>query len=125
MTAVSIVGGPCLTPSGLEALTLTFEDDTITALGLQDDPSVIWDQAAANLAAFTGCDRHKALAAATSTPAGIIGEARRGRLDPGSIADLVLLDDDYRVRATICEGRVAYVDDAAQHRLPASLAKAP
>ena len=32
MTAVSIVGGRCLTPSGLEALTLTFEGDTITTL---------------------------------------------------------------------------------------------
>ena len=32
MTAVSIVGGQCLTTSGLEALILTFEGDTITRL---------------------------------------------------------------------------------------------
>ena len=81
------------------------------------------NQAAANLAEFTGCDRHDALAAASAIPAGIIGETRRGRLDPGSIADLVLLDDDYRVHATICAGRVAYVDNAARHRLPGSLLK--
>ena len=84
---------------------------------------VSMNQAAANLAEFTGCDQHQALTAATYTPAGIIGETRRGRLDPGSIADLVLLDDDYRVHVTICGGRVAYVDDAARHRLPGSLLK--
>ena len=94
-----------------------------TADGVLAGSALGMNQAAANLSEFTGCDRHEALAAATSTPAGIIGETRRGRLDPGSIADLVLLDDDYRVHATICGGRVAYVDDAAGHRLPRSLVK--
>ena len=94
-----------------------------TADGVLAGSVLSMNQAAANLAEFTGCDRHEALAAATSTPAGIIGETRRGRLDPGSIADLVLLDDDYRVHATICGGRVSYVDDAARHRLPGSLVK--
>ena len=91
--------------------------------GVLAGSAVTMNQAAANLAKFTGCDRHEALAAATANPARIIGEARRGRLDPGSIADVVLLDDDYRVHATICGGRVCYVDDAAQHRLPGSLVK--
>ncbi len=94
-----------------------------TADGVLAGSVLSMNQAAANLEEFTGCDRHEALAAATSTPAGIIGETRRGRLDPGSLADLVLLDDDYRVHATICGGRVSYVDDAAQHRLPRSLVK--
>ena len=94
-----------------------------TADGVLAGSVLSMNQAAANLAEFTGCDRHEALAAATSTPAGIIGETRRGHLDPGSIADLVLLDDDYRVQATICGGRVSYVDDAAQHRLPGRLVK--
>ncbi len=94
-----------------------------TAEGVLAGSVLSMKQAAANLAEFTGCDRHEALAAATSTPAGIIGETRRGRLDPGAIADLVLLDDDFRVHATICGGRVSYVDDAAQHRLPGSLVK--
>ena len=96
-----------------------------TADGVLAGSAVTLNQAAANLAEFTGCDRHVALAAATSMPAGIIGETRRGRLDPGSIADLVLLDDDYRVHATICGGRVAYVDDAARRRLPGSLLMLP
>ena len=94
-----------------------------TADGVLAGSALSMNQAAANLAEFTGCGRHEALAAATSIPARIIGDTRRGRLDPGSIADVVLLDDDYRVHATICGGRVCYVDDAAQHRLPGSLVK--
>ena len=92
-----------------------------TADGVLAGSAATLSQAVANLARFTGCDRHEALAATTSIPAGIIGETRRGRLEPGSIADLVLFDDDYRVQATICGGRVAYVDDAARHRFPESL----
>ena len=95
-----------------------------TADGVLAGSAVTMNRAAANLAAFTGCGRHEALAAATSVPAGIIGETRRGRLTPGAIADLVLLDDDYRVHVTVCGGRVAHVDAAARHRLPESLVKA-
>ena len=94
-----------------------------TADGVLAGSAVTMNQAAANLAEFTGCGRHEALAAATAVPAGIIGETRRGRLAPGAAADLVLLDDDYRVHATICAGRVAHVDGAARHRLPESLVK--
>jgi len=94
-----------------------------TADGVLAGSALGMNQAAANLVEFTGCDRHEALAAATSTPADIIGDTRRGRLDPGSVADVVLLDDEYRVQATICGGRVAYVDGAAEHRFPESLVK--
>ena len=94
-----------------------------TADGVLAGSAVTMNRAAANLAEFTGCERHEALAAATAIPAGIIGETRRGRLAPGAVADLVLLDDDYRVHATICGGRVAHVDGAARHRLPESLMK--
>ena len=93
--------------------------------GVLAGSAVTMNQAAANLAEFTGCDQRDALAAATANPARIIGETRRGRLDPGSIADVALLDDDYRVHATICSGRVCFVDDAARHRLPGSLVKDP
>ena len=95
-----------------------------TADGVLAGSAVSMNRAAANLAEFTGCERHEALAAATAVPAGIIGETRRGRLAPGAVADLVLLDDDYRVHATICGGRVAYVGDEARNRLPDSLARA-
>ena len=94
-----------------------------TADGVLAGSALSMNQAAANLAEFTGCDRHEALAAATSIPAGIIGETRRGHLAPGSIADLVLLDDDYQVQATFCGGLLAHLDGAAEHRLPDSLVK--
>ena len=95
-----------------------------TADGVLAGGAVTMNRAAANLAAFTGCERHEALAAATSVPASIIGETGRGRLAPGAVADLVLLDDEYQVHATVCAGRVAHVDTAARRRLPESLAKA-
>ena len=94
-----------------------------TADGMLAGSLLTMNRAAANLADFTGCGRRQALAAATCTPARIIGDGRRGCLDPGSIADLVLLDDDYRVHVTICGGLVSYVHDTARHRLPESLMK--
>ena len=122
--AVAAMGQPP-GPYRLSGTPTVFDGVSVrTADGVLAGSVVSMNQAAANLAEFTGCGQHEALAAATSTPAGIIGETRRGRLDPGSIADLVLLDDDYRVHATVCAGRVAYVDDAAQNCLPESLMKA-
>ena len=49
--------------------------------------------------------RDEALASFTAAPAWLEGaEDRRGRLDPGFDADLVVLDGD-RVRATMVAGR--------------------
>jgi N-acetylglucosamine-6-phosphate deacetylase len=49
----------------------------------------------------------------TTTPAKAIGVDReRGRIEPGYVADMVLLSRELRVRATICEGEVAYPTSA-------------
>lgn len=123
--AVSAMGRPpgayrlSGTPTVFDGLSVTTADGVLAGSVLS------MNQAASNLEKFTGCDQHEALTSATATPAGIIAETRRGCLSPGSIADLVLLDDDYRVHVTICGGRVAYVDDAARNRLPESLRKDP
>ena len=77
------------------------------------------DQAVRNLIAYTGCPTSCALEAASTTPATVIGETVRGRVQPGAIADLVLLDQNLHVQATICAGRLAYVADSARHRIPA------
>jgi len=45
---------------------------------------------------------------ASSTPADIIGEARRGRLEPGREADVAVLDWDFRVLLTMVGGRTVY-----------------
>jgi N-acetylglucosamine-6-phosphate deacetylase len=45
-------------------------------------------------------------------PAAAIGEANRGRLEPGARADLTIWDADLRVAATIRGGRVVFGSDA-------------
>lgn len=65
------------------------------------------DQAVRNLIAFTGCSLAEALATVTTTPADLLGIGHeRGRIRPGLIADLVLLDADLRVAATIVRGEL-------------------
>jgi imidazolonepropionase-like amidohydrolase len=43
-------------------------------------------------------------------------EQRRGRLASGYLADLVLLDDDGEVVATVVQGRVVYLREAERLR---------
>jgi N-acetylglucosamine-6-phosphate deacetylase len=45
----------------------------------------------------------------TQTPASILGIAgRKGSLVPGKEADIVIFDDDIRIRMTIVQGRIVY-----------------
>jgi N-acetylglucosamine-6-phosphate deacetylase len=48
----------------------------------------------------------------TAVPARIIGEARKGILRVGNDADLILIDDDIRLYATIARGDVVYRDQS-------------
>ena len=112
--------------------------DTTAALGLGDGPARLGDQdvmvdggavrladgtlagSAASLAdclrtlwGTTGCSLDEALATATSTPARIVGDPRRGSLDLGSRGDVVLLAADagtgrLDVVATVIGGAVAF-----------------
>jgi N-acetylglucosamine-6-phosphate deacetylase len=67
------------------------------------------DQALRNLIAFTGCGLSAALATITTTPARALGLSHeRGRIEPGYVADMVLLSSDLRVRATIVGGQVVF-----------------
>jgi N-acetylglucosamine-6-phosphate deacetylase len=66
------------------------------------------DAAVRNLVAFAGAPPEEAIAAATETPAAMIGESRRGVIEPGAVADLTLLDADLRVVATVVGGRVVF-----------------
>ncbi len=58
-------------------------------------------------ATITGSPR-AAVAAVTETPARLLGDRQRGRLEIGARADLVLLDDRLGVRVTIIGGTVAF-----------------
>ncbi len=67
------------------------------------------DAALRNLMRFTGCTFQDALKTVTLTPARLLGlDDRRGQLAPGCVADMVLLDNSYRVVKTIIGGRIVY-----------------
>lgn len=58
---------------------------------------------------FTGCSLREAVDAATRLPARVLGiDDRTGSLAVGKDADLVLLDEDNSVWATVIGGRVVY-----------------
>ena len=65
------------------------------------------DQAVRNLMAFTGCSAAEAIATVTTTPARALQLANHGKLHSGARADLVLLDPDLHVAATLIGGQVA------------------
>lgn len=65
------------------------------------------DACVRSFAAITGSAR-AAIAAVTETPARLLGDRERGRLEVGARADLVLLDVGLGVRMTIVGGAVAF-----------------
>ncbi|HZQ09005.1 MAG TPA: N-acetylglucosamine-6-phosphate deacetylase [Anaerolineae bacterium] len=68
------------------------------------------DQAVRNLISFTRCPLSDALATVTTTPARILNLSHaRGRIAPGYIADLVLLDSNLNVGMTIAAGNIVYM----------------
>ncbi len=87
----------------VDATSVRLEDGTLAGSVLS------LDQALRNLIEFTGCTLAEALPTVTTTPARALGlKGERGRIEPGTIADLVLLTPDLRVYSTIVEGQVAY-----------------
>jgi N-acetylglucosamine-6-phosphate deacetylase len=78
------------------------------------------DDAVRNLRAATGCSVADAVGAASAVPAGVLGDRARGVVAVGARGDLVVLDDDLHVVATVIGGRVLY--DA---RLPRPLVAGP
>jgi len=58
---------------------------------------------------FTGCTFETAIDTVTIIPAKLLGiDDRKGSLETGKDADIVLLDDDYSVYATFVEGALVY-----------------
>jgi N-acetylglucosamine-6-phosphate deacetylase len=66
------------------------------------------DDAVRNLRAATGCSLAEAVGAASAVPAAVLGERARGTVAAGARGDLVVLDDDLHVVATVVAGRVVY-----------------
>ena len=73
------------------------------------------DRAVRNLIDFAGCSREQALAAASSVPARLLGLGDRGRISVGKRADLVLLNAEMEVVATMVGGRILYDRDGRTH----------
>lgn len=65
-----------------------------------------------NLMSFTECSLEDAVAAATRAPATVLAETSRGELSPGRRADIVVLDSDLDVVATVVAGNLVYERDA-------------
>ena len=88
------------------------EDGTITGSVLT------MDQALRNVVAFAGVSLSEAVAMLTRNPARSAGAAdRKGLLDPGYDADLLILDSDLRLQATLCRGKLAYAGEPWRDRL--------
>lgn len=105
--------GPTLGPSSIrsDGMSVRRPDGTLAGSLLT------MDQAVRNLIAFTGCSTSAALRCASRIPADVIGEYGRGRIVPGAVADLVVLDHTLDVMMTFCAGRPAFVAEGAEQRL--------
>jgi N-acetylglucosamine-6-phosphate deacetylase len=61
------------------------------------------------LITFTGCSPAEAVGTVTANPARLLGiHDRKGSIQPAKDADLVILDDDFSIWATIVAGRIVY-----------------
>jgi N-acetylglucosamine-6-phosphate deacetylase len=66
------------------------------------------DRAVRTLVREAGASPAEALAAASATPARLLGLDDRGRIEPGTRADLVLLDQGLQPVATVVGGRMRF-----------------
>lgn len=74
---------------------------------------ITMDQAVRNMVHWTGAHLWDVLRMSSRIPARLLGLEYVGRIRSGDIADLVLLDRDLRVQATIIGGEVVYERGAA------------
>ena len=69
------------------------------------------DRALRNLVGI-GLPLEEASRRLSTLPADYLGLRDRGRLEPGAVADLLLLDRDLNLLSVICRGEAIHVDDA-------------
>lgn len=112
-----------LSLAGAPALQTSFAGAPATVAGLvarRGDGTIVgsvalMDRQFRNILAILGVDLAAAFRMCATNPARVAGAAgRKGGLAHGFDADVVLLDGDFEVAATVCRGRVAYLRDAAR-----------
>lgn len=103
--------------AGMDALTGRFGGEEVTVSdgkAAKADGTIVGsvetlDQHFRNAMQFFGIPVETAFRICSTNPAQIAGAAnRKGRLDRGMDADLVLMDGDFRVKLTVCRGNIAY-----------------
>ena len=107
----SFAGRPARVLDGVARLT----DGTIAGSVLT------MDQALRNLVRLAGVPLHEAVGMLTLNPARSARVAdRKGRLQAGWDADLLIFDTSLTLQATLCRGEVAFATEEWDHRLGAS-----
>ncbi len=62
-----------------------------------------------NLLTYTSCRLEDAIKMTSENPARVLGIfSETGSIAVGKLADLVVLNDAYEVKLTVCKGRVVY-----------------
>jgi len=103
--------------AGMDATSGQFAGETVQVSGAKAakaDGTIVgsvatMDQHFRNAVSFLGIDLPTAFRLCSANPARVAGEqSRKGGLSHGMDADLVLLDAQLRVQATVCRGELAY-----------------
>ena len=89
-------------PVTVDATSVRLDSETLAGSILQMDAAI------RNVIEYTGCTLADALAMASATPARVLGLEKKGRIEEGGDADLLVLDKALRVEMTIAHGEIVY-----------------
>jgi N-acetylglucosamine-6-phosphate deacetylase len=103
--AISAAGMPDGTYA-LGSLEVEVKHGRCTLNGTLAGSTLTLDAAVRHLMQFGNCNLQQALRAATMNPARVAGAPKKGVLEPGADADLVVLSPDGQVAATVIKGVV-------------------
>jgi N-acetylglucosamine-6-phosphate deacetylase len=106
--AISALGLPHGAYSVGDTPVVVDERGARTAAGVLAGSVLRFDEAVRNLIAFTRCGLAEASVSASATPARLARRDDIGRLAPGYLADIAVLDEKHRVVVTVVGGRVVF-----------------
>jgi N-acetylglucosamine-6-phosphate deacetylase len=106
--AIAALGLPHGAYSVGDTAVVVDETGARTTSGVLAGSVLRFDQAVRNVIALTGCTLSEASLSASATPGRLAGRADIGRLAPGYVADIVVLDEQLEIVVTIVDGRVVF-----------------